>query len=578
VTRARLGALLALACAGPVLVLTRSAAAQDVAPFPQRQAIVVYVPGVSFEELVGVPGIADLARSGGAALMSSPVPVNRLVREAIPDSKATPLPCACSRLPLGTFVRLPGSAIPLRELGDQVRDLVRLASADDTLVIVVGTARSTSMVGEKDELYPIVLARGDPDELLRDDGALGTLTSDSTMRAGVVVGADVPTTLARFLRLPGAEDGSVIRSIDGPPPLELHERYLAQRRMYVPVGTAAALYAAAAGILGVASVALRDRIPARWRRVAGWATLSIPMLAVGLLAAGHLPDLSYATAVPMVAIVTVFGTLAFSPLERRDATLVPAGIGLAILAYLAVEAVLGWSGMLTPLLGGSQLDGGRFFGLPNVAIGLLVGSGLWVAQRLRTSAGFALLCGLGVFAGLPLVGSNLGGAVTAFAAAGAWLAVRERERLGRWRGLAAGLGVTALGTAVILVAHALSPVETHISRFEEHAGGIAGVLAKYVDRIGVGFDLIARSPAALIPVIGLPVVLFVVLRPPEPIRESFERRPAWRDAVLVTILAGMVAYVANDSGPAAAGLAFGMGLGGMLGVSLLSPAGKMVEP
>jgi hypothetical protein len=37
----------------------------------------------------------------------------------------------------------------------------------------------------------------------------------------------------------------------------------------------------------------------------------------------------------------------------------------------------------------------------------------------------------------------------------------------------------------------------------------------------------------------------------------------------------MVAYLANDSGPAAAGLAFGMGLGGMLGVSLLSPTGKM---
>jgi hypothetical protein len=34
----------------------------------------------------------------------------------------------------------------------------------------------------------------------------------------------------------------------------------------------------------------------------------------------------------------------------------------------------------------------------------------------------------------------------------------------------------------------------------------------------------------------------------------------------------------NDSGPAAAGVAFGMGLGGLLGVSLLSEAGKMVEP
>lgn len=576
-TRARLGAL-ALACAGPVLALAGSAAAQDVAPFPERQAIVVYVPGASFEELVGVPGIADLARSGGAALMSSPVPVNLLVREAIPDSKATPLPCPCSRLPLGTFVRLPDSAFGLDELGAQVRELVRLASADDTLVIVVGTSRSPSMARDKDELVPIVVARGAPGELLREDGPLRTLTSDSTRRTGVVVGADVPTTLARFLGLPGAEDGSEIRSVDAAPPLELHERYLAQRRMSVPVGTAAAVYAAAAGLLGVVLVARRDRVAAGWRRIAGWATLSIPMLAAGLLAVGHLPQLSYATAVPMVAIVTVFGTLAFSPLEQRDATLVPAGIGVVVLASFVLEALLRWSGMLTPLLGGSQLDGGRFFGLPNVAIGLVVGSGLWVAQRLRTFAGFALLCGVGLFSGLPLVGTNLGGAVTAFAAAGLWLAVRERERLGAWKGLAACVGVTAIGTALILAAHAISPVSTHVTRFEERAGGIAGVFEKFLDRLQVGFDLIARSPAALIPVIGLPIVLVVALRPPGPIREAFERRPAWRDAVLVTIVAGIVAYVVNDSGPAACGLAFGMGLGGMLGVSLLSPTGKMVEP
>jgi hypothetical protein len=66
-----------------------------------------------------------------------------------------------------------------------------------------------------------------------------------------------------------------------------------------------------------------------------------------------------------------------------------------------------------------------------------------------------------------------------------------------------------------------------------------------------------------------------VLRPPASVRSTFERWPAWRDAVLVSLLAGVVAYLANDTGPAAAGLAFGLGLGGMLGVSLLAGPGKM---
>ena len=47
---------------------------------------------------------------------------------------------------------------------------------------------------------------------------------------------------------------------------------------------------------------------------------------------------AYATAVPMVAIVTVFGTMAFSPLERAETTLVPFGIGIAVLIAFVLEA------------------------------------------------------------------------------------------------------------------------------------------------------------------------------------------------------------------------------------------------
>lgn len=561
-TRARPGALLALAL--PLLLAPASALAQEPS---ERSALVVRVDGVSFPELLAIPEVGALARAGGAGLVANAGDV-----VTVPGA-----PGSGERT-----IELDAGRMGVEEVGSAIRDAVLDSPGDELLVIVLG-GTSARMHAQKDELPGIVLARGAPSELFPEGGEAGSLTSDSTRRAGVVTGGDVRASLDDYLggvllvsgELP---PGNPIEVIEGPPPFELHDRYLAQRRMSVPVGTAAALYVAGAGLLGVAFVLLRDRVPAGWRRVVAWWTLSIPMLAVGLLAVGHLPELSYAAAVPMVAIVTVFGTLAFSPLQRQDPTLVPAGIGLAVLVALGLEALLGWSGMLTPLLGGTQLDGGRFFGLPNIAIGLLVGSGLWVAQRVRTRGGVALLCGLGLFAGLPLVGSNLGGAVTAFAAAGLWLAVRERERLGLARGLGAFLGVTFVGTALILLAHAVSPVATHVTRFEETVGGLTGVLEEYADRLQVGFDLIARSPAALIPVVGLPLALVVALRPPGPIRETFERWPAWRDAVFVTILSGIVAYLANDSGPAAAGLAFGMGLGGMLGVSLLSPAGKMVEP
>lgn len=560
--RARLGALLVIAAVASAtaisLQLVRAQINED------RRVMIVFVADSSFEELLAIPDVASLARAGGAALLARSEPLVDILH------------AGAGRGVVRSIVHPQGAE------GIEVANLVKRAvlgnlfdQPDEVLVIVIGADFSDPSSAADGG---IVLAAGEPGDVFSETGEQGSLTSDSTRRNGVVLGDDVRPTVAAYLGTNadrGSAVGEPIRIIEGPPPYELYDRYLAQRRLYVPIGTAAAVYVIGAGVLAIGLLARGGRAPVAWRRVMGWASLSVPMLATGLLAAGHLPELSYATAVPMVAIVTVFGTMAFSPLERAETTLVPFGIGIAVLVAFVLEAASGWAGMLTPLLGGSQLDGGRFYGLPNVALGLLVGSCLWVAHRIGTLAGFALLCGAGLFAGLPFLGADLGGAVTSFAAAGLWVAVRERDRLAIAKGAAVTVAVTAIGTAVILVSHAFSPFETHVTRFESDTNGLGGVIGTLVDRLEAGFDLIARNPAALIPVVGLPIALFVALRPPPPIRATFQRWPAWRDAVVVTFVAGIVAYLVNDTGPAAAGLFFGLGLGGMVGVSLLAPTGKM---
>jgi hypothetical protein len=563
VTRARLGALVVLAVVS--LGLASNARAQE---GPRREVFVVLVPGVSFEEMLGTPNVVSLSRAGGAGLMT--------LGGGLPtEAGAGVAPGEMNR----HFRWLdPATEGGLDEVARQIRSTVEASDAADALVVVASTVSSPEMRAAKDELHPIVVAAGAPADLFPDTGAQGSLTSDSTRRDGVVTDLDVIPTITAFrgVEPPADATGSPIEIIEGPPPFELHERYLAQRRMYVPIGTAAGIYVTLAGLAGVAVLALGRRVPERLRRFVGWACLSIAMLAASLLAAGHLPDLTYATVVPFVALVTVFGTLAFAPLEDRDVLLVPTGIGITVLLFFVLEAALSWTAALTPFVGGSELDGGRFYGLPNAFIGLLIGACLWVAHRLRTSAGVALLVAAALLAGLPYLGSNLGGGVSLFAAAGLWLAVRERGRLGAWKGIGVFVGFTLGGLSLILLAHAVSPFETHVTRFEQQAGGLGGVFEKFGDRLQVGFDLIARNPFALIPVLGLPATIVAVLWPPAPLRPSLQRSPAWRDAILVTLLAGVMAYVVNDSGPAAAGFAFGLGLGGLLGVSLLSEAGKMV--
>jgi hypothetical protein len=566
VTRARLGALAVCALVGFGLGIAPARAQEP----RGREAYLFLVPGISFEDAMADGTLASLAMDGGAGLMT--------LGGGLPTEPERGI----GPRPEDVLVRWldPAKRGGIERVATTIEETVTASGAHHVLVIVASTSPSADMRLSKDQLHPLIVAEGPPGELFAGSGEEGSITSDSTHRDGIVTDLDVMPTIASFLGVdpPAEMAGSVIEIIPGPPPFELHERYLAQRRMYVPIGTAGGIYLAIVGLGAIVLLALGRRVPQILRRVFGWGCLSVAALATGLLAAGHLPELTYATVVPFVALVTVFGTLAFAPLEHRDVLLIPAGIGIAVLAYFAVEAILAWTAALTPFVGGSELDGGRFYGLPNVFIGLLIGASLWIAHRVRTVAGFGLLVGVALFAGLPYLGANLGGGVSLFAAAGLWLAIRERRRLGLWKALALFVGVTLLGTALILAAHAISPFETHVTRFEEQADGLGGVVERVWERLQVGFDLIAQNPFALIPVVGLPIAIAAVLRPPAALRPSLQRSPAWRDAILVTLLAGVVAYLVNDSGPAAAGLAFGLGLGGLLGVSLLSEAEKMGEP
>ena len=309
----------------------------------------------------------------------------------------------------------------------------------------------------------------------------------------------------------------------------------------------------------------RDGTPPRIARRASWIGLSVAPLAVGLFAAGHLPTLSYATAVPFVVAVTAAGTLAVVALGRRGVLVPPAAIGAGVLAYLALEAATGFSGALTPLLGGSQLDGGRFYGMPNVLEGLAIGAALYLVATWAVGPALGLLVAVALFMGLPQIGADIGGALAGFTAAGLWLGIRRRGRLDLGA-LSLGALVGVAGTALILVLHRWGE-PTHATAFARGRSS-GGLVATALDRLEVGIDLILRNPFAILPALGVIVLAIVALRPPGILRPAADRFPRWRDAILTLALAGVVALVGNDSGPAAAGLAFGLALGGLLYVSL----------
>ena len=542
----------------------------------RRSAIFIETADASLRDLLNVSEIRTLAALGGSALMNGRTGSEDAIADVLEDENGEP-------------ISLPGlydARVGDLGIGPHVAELVveGLSVADGpTLVLIVSRSPLITGRNEGDELGAVVAAWVDPDEMLDAAGRLivadeqpKALTSDSSRRAGVVADVDPAATLADWLGLP-YDAGAPMERTGEPAPLGLYERYLQQRRLAVPIAAASWGVMMLFGLAAVVALALRARLSSRTLRAVEGLTSALPWLALGLLLVGHLPSLTYATVVPSLLMTVVVGVAFAGWVEARRGIFVSvAACGAVILAILGIEAALGWPAAVTPLAGGGQLDGGRFFGMPNVEIGIVLGSAMFLAHRLRVSSGVLLLAACALVAGSPWTGSNFGAAITLFAAAGMWLAIRRRRP---WWMIAVITGVTtAVGTAAVALMHRyLTDRSTHVAAFLEETDGLMGAIERQLERLGVGLDLIADNPLAVIPVVGTLVLLVIVLRPPPTIARSFEGHDAWRDAVLVILLGSVVAYLAEDTGAAAVGFGFGFALSGLLCVSLAAARGKMLR-
>jgi hypothetical protein len=445
-------------------------------------------------------------------------------------------------------------------VGAKVREIVTQHGAEiPTLVVVLEAEPSAQMRHTGDELAPVVMAQGTASELFDASGPMHTLTSDTTRRDGVVSNEDVAPTILNFfgIPVPSEMNGSPIRVVDHAPPFALHQKHLEQRRLTVPIQVAVGLAVTILGLLALFVLWLKPRLPDVVARIAPAFMLAILPLGVASLAAGALPHITYAWVILfLIAVPVVAGLLALT-LRDRGALVPPLAIGAAVLAFYVVEALRGWPDTLTTLSGGAALDGFRFYGMGNVEIGKILGASLWVAAFLSPFAGFALLVAAGLFCGFPDLGANFGACITLFAAAGLWLPLRSKGRLA-WRDLLFVAGVVVGGLLVVIGANLIwSHAPTHGARFVRN-GPHGGLFHFVAERLGTGVRQLVDSPLLWITTLGLLPELYFVLRPTPVLKDAFARYPAWRDAVLVLVLASFVALVANDSGAAAASWGFGV--------------------
>ena len=118
------------------------------------------------------------------------------------------------------------------------------------------------------------------------------------------------------------------------------------------------------------------------------------------------------------------------------------------------------------------------------------------------------------------------------------------------------LGVVVAGLAAVLIVNRLfAPEPTHITRFVETEGSSATSFDVVRHRLAAGFRQVGESPASLIPLVGLPVVLWAGLRDGRLSRALAAARP-WREVLIVLVVAEGVGFLVNDTGMAAAAPSF----------------------
>jgi hypothetical protein len=597
------GLLLALLAVLPLLLWARAAGGQAERAQRAGTAILLLVDNVSFEELMAVPEFRGLSRSGGSALMAASVPkgdrgrysfstiwsgtsepgesevvgsalqsngvhvclLSLRVRFQERERCAKLRSRASERDPVLFVVPAKRPADTLEVGGGAEGLLLRLVGelgTRRTLVLAVGLSPSPEMVVSADGVTPIVMGRGSMEGLLVEEGPLNGLTSDTTRRDGLVSNVDVAPTILDFFRIPipAEMEGQPIRVTEADAPFDLHQRHLEQRRIRVPVQIGEVAFIAVLGLMAIAALivlAVRGGLPFNAAARMRFLALCGVALPIPLLLGGILPRLTYWVVVPFL-VLSVVGLAALSLAARWSGPVGPLSfLGAVGLGVLLVDALLGWRGARIPLLGGTMFDGVRFYGLPNAFTALLLASALFGAFRLDPFGGLLLLVGAGLFAGFPGLGADIGGSITLFTAAGLWWVLRTRPKLGLREFAFAG-GVVAAGLAVVLVAHRyLAETVTHASRFANETGTTGEAARAFLDRLGVGLRMLNETPPAYIPILGLPIVLWLVLARPGPIGWGLDLAGrAWRDVLVVLVVSGIVAFFVNDTGLAAAGPVF----------------------
>ena len=319
------------------------------------------------------------------------------------------------------------------------------------------------------------------------DVAPGLLYSPSTRRAGLVTNTDVAPSVTAFFGATG-QDALWLPSPAYGRPWQVRAARDAVRQVgdledeAYRQGQAMKALPALAVLLGVlvlaASVVLRAG--------RAWAILSVVpgTLVLALLLGATLPQ--------CLLLLAAFTLLATGITKIRNAQAAVMTLAALLISALLGDTLTGGRLMQRGMLGYSAIEGARYYGLGNEAMGALVGaslvlaSALWprVSSRAARGAIEMALLGLAVVLVSPAGGAKAGGVLVAVPAFSVLLGRLSGKAL-RGRHLGGVLAATALVLGVVVLA------DMHRGGGQSHVGLAAGRVLH--GGLGEAIDVIGRK-------------------------------------------------------------------------------------
>lgn len=395
----------------------------------------------------------------------------------------------------------------------------------------------------------------------------GLLTSPTTRRSGLVNSSDfLPSILAFFnpesiyqnssMKVVPAMDNSLEKLEQD---LGFFVRLRASRSPLHYSFIALALLS----FLGV--VCLACNIKTKWKSFwlfLFYTSLSIPLVFMFLSFLAY-PSISWSIIMALAASMVLALLLQLIFRDSANALLfLTAAVALLTLA----DGLRGSPLMLLSPLGSDAIAGGRFYGIGNDYMGVLIASSvialslllakLKLSHRVRMLIALPFLLLVAFTIGHPAYGANVGGLITALVAAGVLVMFMLEQRLHFKQLLAIGV-LAVLGVLIVAFLDSwLNPNPSHAGKtIKLLISSEPGIFLSIIrTKLGILGSTIYHSVWSIVLLLGIIVLAFIWRK--KPIMALKEAKPEVLPIINTLLITAATVFLVNDTGVIAAALIF----------------------